>query len=116
MKKLVLSVLALALAVGAWAAQYTFTPDAVTTVENISSTGVAIGKGKTAAGKPLDVVGTVKVSSSTNSSQAICFAGAFSTLPTTGYSEGCLAYQLSDHTLYTSTQTVTASTSWKAVY
>lgn len=44
------------------AGTYYFTPDAVTTVENISASGVAIGKGKTAATAALDVVGAAKVS------------------------------------------------------
>lgn len=61
MKKIILALIALCLASVSHSAQYNFTPDAVTTVENISASGVAIGKGKTVAKAPLDVNGAIKL-------------------------------------------------------
>jgi hypothetical protein len=58
----------------------------------------------------------VTISSSVTSGVSMCFAGAHQTLPTTGWARGCFAYQLSDNTPYVSTETVTISQSWKALY
>jgi hypothetical protein len=63
------------------------------------------------------VVGNViTVSSAATSSLGICFAGAFATLPTTGYAEGCLAYQGSDNKVYVATETVSVAGSWAALH
>lgn len=50
------------------------------------------------------VVGYVAVSSASTSNSYICMKGAYVTLPTAG-TEGCMAYQLSDHKLYVATAT-----------
>ena len=50
------------------------------------------------------VIGYVAVSSASTSSNYICMKGAYVTVPTAG-TEGCLAYQLSDHKLYVATAT-----------
>ena len=50
------------------------------------------------------VVGYVSVSSAATSVAYICMKGAYATLPTAG-TEGCMAYQLSDHKLYIATAT-----------
>jgi len=60
--------------------------------------------------------GNVNISSSTTSGYSLGFAGAFETLPTSGHEEGTMAYQLSDHTLYISTEAVTSVESWKPVW
>ena len=59
--------------------------------------------------------GSVSVSSSTTSTDKLYFAGAFATLPTSGYNRGTLAVQTSDMKLYISTETVSVSGSWKSV-
>jgi hypothetical protein len=58
----------------------------------------------------------VNISSSTTASVFMGFAGAFVTLPTTGYAEGTLAYQTSDHKFYGSTATVNDSDDWVALH
>jgi hypothetical protein len=58
----------------------------------------------------------VAVSSSSTSGYSMCVAGSFQTLPTTGFAEGCFAYQVSDRTPYISTATVTNIGHWKALY
>ena len=50
------------------------------------------------------VVGYVAVSSAATSLNSICIKGAYATLPTAG-TEGCLAYQTSNHKLYVATAT-----------
>lgn len=65
------------------------------------------------------VVGTVsgiEVSTSATSQYPCRFAGSAVSLPTTGYTECDTIYQVSDHTMYIATETVTAVTSWKAVW
>ncbi len=78
-----------------------------------------VGIGTTAPAANLSVVGTtgVLVSSATTSTDKMCIAGAFASLPTTGFNRGCLAILTSDTPigLYISTETVTGITSWKAV-
>ncbi len=59
--------------------------------------------------------GLVNISTTTTSNDRLCIAGAFVTLPTTGYNRGCLAVQTSDMKLYISTETVAVSGSWKSV-
>lgn len=59
---------------------------------------------------------TVTVSSSATSTLGLCLAGAFQTLPTTGYAEGCIAYQNSDNKVYVATETVAAAGSWAALH
>lgn len=59
------------------------------------------------------VVGFVSVSSAATSLNAICMKGAYVTVPTAG-TEGCLAYQLSDHKLYVAT--ATGSGVWVATH
>lgn len=59
--------------------------------------------------------GAVKVSTATASNDSLCLAGAFVTLPTSGYARGCLAIQTSDMKVYVSTEAVSASYSWKSV-
>lgn len=55
----------------------------------------------------------VTVSTSATSGDSLCFVGAVASLPTTGYSRGCLAYLTSDPTkLYISTETVAGTYSW----
>lgn len=60
--------------------------------------------------------GSVLVSSSTTSSASLCLAGAFDSLPTTGYDRGCFAYQTSDNKMYVSTETVVSIYSWRALW
>lgn len=74
-----------------------------------SLTGVVLKTGS-------DMTGKLTVSSSTTSGFSVCQAGAFVTLPTSGYAEGCSAYQVSDHTLYISTEAVSKAASWKAIW
>lgn len=55
----------------------------------------------------------VTVSSSSTSGDAICFAGAHASLPTTGYARGCLLYLTTDPAkIYISTETVVGTQSW----
>lgn len=78
-----------------------------------------VGIGTTTPAYPVDVVGSVHVSSATTSSLNIGFCGAYQTLPTnsaTGCAEGSLAYQNSDNTLYVATETVTSAGSWRAAW
>ncbi len=58
----------------------------------------------------------VQVATSSASGFSMCMAGSFQTLPASGYAEGCIAYQVSDHTYYGSTATVTNVGHWKALY
>ena len=58
----------------------------------------------------------ISVSSSVSSGYSTCSLGAFATLPTSGVKEGCSAYQVSDHKMYTSTETVVGAQSWKAFW
>jgi hypothetical protein len=62
------------------------------------------------------ITGTVQISSSTTSTSYMCIAGAFDTLPTSGYNKGCIAYQNSDNTLYVSIENVVSANSWKPVW
>jgi len=62
MKKFFSILLIPALAGIVLAGQYTFSPDGGTTIMNVTSSGVAIGKGKTAASTALDIVGDVAIS------------------------------------------------------
>ena len=64
----------------------------------------------------LTIIGIITISTTTTSSVNLCLVGAVNTLPTSGYSEGCMAYQISDHTLYISTETVVGIQSWKPVW
>jgi len=57
----------------------------------------------------------VVVSSATASTASLCLGGAFASLPTTGFNQGCLVYDTADQKLYISTQTVVGTTSWKSV-
>lgn len=84
------------------------------TVFGTPSNGMSCGK-ITAPNAPIDTVGKVIVSSSTSSNASLCLAGAFQTLPITGYAQGCFAFQLSDHKAYVSTETVAGSQSWVAL-
>ncbi len=54
----------------------------------------------------------VSFSSSTTSSVKPCQGGAYQTLPTSGWNEGCEIYQVSDHKKYIATETVKAASSW----
>ncbi|HOX23648.1 MAG TPA: hypothetical protein PLL10_09300, partial [Elusimicrobiales bacterium] len=65
---------------------------------------------------PIHSIGEVRVSTATTSSASLCLAGTFQTLPTTGWNEGCIAWQLDDHKVYVATQTVVAVDSWKALW
>ncbi len=86
-------------------------------VARASGAGFAVTNGLTAAtGAFTATGGAVTVSTAATSQFHLCFAGAFGTLPTSGYPEGCLAYQVSDHTAYMSTQTVVIAQSWKALF
>ena len=67
-------------------------------------TGVATVVGSPAVTGNPAVVGYVSVSSAATSVAYICMKGAYATLPTAG-TEGCMAYQLSDHKLYIATAT-----------
>jgi hypothetical protein len=75
--------------------------------------GGNVGIGTSSPQAKLDVAGTIQVSSTTTSSTHICIAGAFDTLPISGYNKGCIAYQNSDNTLYVSTEDVVGIESWK---
>ena len=58
----------------------------------------------------------VVVSTASTSNTSLCMAGAFATLPTSGYPKGCFAYQTSDNIAYISTEAVAASYSWKPLW
>ena len=60
--------------------------------------------------------GAITVSTSATSGASLCMAGSFQSLPSSGYSKGCFAYQLSNDTPYVSTATVTNTGHWKALY
>ncbi|MBU2572697.1 MAG: hypothetical protein KKH28_01285 [Elusimicrobia bacterium] len=75
-----------------------------------------VGIGTTAPGAKLETVGEVRTSTSTTSTLGLCLAGAFQDLPTSGYKKGCIAYQISNETLYVSTETVATTYSWKPVW
>jgi len=64
-------------------------------------------------GKPTSTE-KLQVSTATTSGYGLGFAGAFTNLPTSGHEEGTMAYQVSDHTLYISTEAVVNSGSWKS--
>ena len=61
--------------------------------------------------KPLVVVSTA-----TTSTVSLCLAGAYETLPTSGYLKGCFAYQNSNNVAYISTETVSKAESWKPLW
>lgn len=71
------------------------------------------------ASPKLNIIGggdlAIQVSSATTSTGFFGLAGAFQTLPTSGYSKGVLAYQLSDNKVYVSTNAVDESGDWQAV-
>lgn len=55
------------------------------------------------------------ISSVASATDSICFLGARSSLPTTGYARGCIVYLTTDPSnLYLSTETVVGDYSWKA--
>jgi hypothetical protein len=61
------------------------------------------------------VITAVKVNITTTSasSDSLCFAGAHAALPTTGYARGCILYLTTDPTkIYISTEAVTKTQSW----
>jgi len=58
----------------------------------------------------------VTVSSNTATAFDCTFVGAKAALPTSGYAECSQCYLTSDNTLYIATETVSAATSWKAVW
>ncbi len=59
------------------------------------------------------VVGYISVSSASTSGSSLCMNGSYVTLPTAG-TEGCMAYQTSDHKLYIAT--ATGNGVWVAVH
>ena len=59
------------------------------------------------------VVGYVSVSSASTSGSSLCMNGSYVTLPTAG-TEGCMAYQTSDHKL--DRATATGNGVWVAVH
>ncbi len=74
-----------------------------------------VGIGTTNPATKLQSIGTVTVSTATTSGDSLCFVGAVTALPTTGYSRGCLAYLTSDPTkIYISTESVVGAQSWLA--
>jgi hypothetical protein len=76
----------------------------------ISSAGALTAKSMAAT------VSGIEVSTSASSSYPCRFAGSATSLPTSGYTECDTIYQLSDHTLYIATKTISAATDWKAVW
>lgn len=60
-----------------------------------------------------DVIGELTVSTASTSGTSLCFKGAYVTLPSAG-TEGCVAYQSSDHKLYIAT--ATGSGVWVATH
>lgn len=84
--------------------------DATITGTLTASAGVAM------AGAQTVTAATITVSTSATSTLGMCFAGAFQSLPTTGYAEGCMAYQNSDNKVYVATETVTVAGSWVAIH
>jgi len=75
-----------------------------------------VGIGTVTPNTKLDVTSTVRVSSSTTSTDFMCMAGSFVDLPISGYNRGCFAYQTSNDTMYVSTEIVVGSYSWKPVW
>lgn len=80
-----------------------------------------IGIGVSTATVKLDIAApagysgsVVKVSSSPASQYSLQFGGAVDALPTTGFSEGTIIYNSTDKKMYTSTETVVGTYSWKA--
>jgi hypothetical protein len=61
-------------------------------------------------------VSGIHVSTSATSAYPCQFKGSAVSLPTTGATECDTIYQLSDHTLYVATKTVSAASDWKAVW
>jgi len=59
---------------------------------------------------------TATSNSTATANGSMCIAGSFASLPTAGFQRGCLAYQVSDNTLYVSTKIVTALDAWKPVW
>ena len=98
--------------------------DASPTVTNLTVTGTLTTGSTNITTTPLiassaaftTAGGVVSVSSSSTSGYKLSFAGAFQSLPTSGYAEGSVAYQVSNHTLYVATITVTDAGCWKAAY
>jgi hypothetical protein len=102
----------------------------LTVAGNISQTGMIIssgtgnnyfagnvGIGTTSPSQKLSVAaGVVNISTATTSTVSLCLAGAFDSLPTSGYNKGCFAYQNSDNVAYISTETVAGSYSWKPLW
>jgi len=58
----------------------------------------------------------VHISSSTDTDKYLCLVGAVEALPTSDYAEGCIAYNLTDHNVYISTEDVVGTESWKAIW
>ena len=99
----------LSLTYGVHAATGVFT--GAVSVGSLASAGAISGTSAAITGTG----GAVLVSTSATSGYSLCLAGAFSTLPTTGYPQGCIAYLTSDPThIYLSTQAVVGVQSWLA--
>ena len=69
--------------------------------------------GSVSASSATFIGGPIYLSTSTTSSDKMCFLGAVAALPTSGYPRGCLLYLTTDPTkIYVSTQTVVGTQSW----
>jgi hypothetical protein len=79
-------------------------------------TGTAATLGGNSFTAAQSVIGGVGISTSATSSLICHYKGAYVSLPTTGATECDTAYQISDHTLYVATKTVSAATDWKSCW
>jgi len=79
-------------------------------------TGGNVGFGITTPQKQVHVVGEIRASSSTTSTAHLSIAGAFDSLPTSGYDEGTFLYLTSEHKVYVATENVVGVQSWRPLW
>lgn len=84
----------------------------VTGASTLTGTVTASRGVTTSTGTFVNATNAVTVSSATTSSGHLYLAGAFASLPTTGFSAGALCILTSDKALYVSTETVVGTYSW----
>ncbi|HOJ87005.1 MAG TPA: hypothetical protein PLN68_08790, partial [Elusimicrobiales bacterium] len=70
----------------------------------------------TALDTKMTISSGLTISTSIAGTSGLCLIGASDSLPTSGYSEGCIIYNLTDHNLYISTENVVGIESWKSIW